>query len=246
MQQFKMISSTWKISIITSTPEIFPGPLEYSNIGKSLAEGKWSLEIIPLEKRQNSKKVKIDSPPAGGGPGMIMRADIVLPIIDNIRQHGDTRPLIVPAARGVKYDQKITKELVREEGLIFICGRFEGIDQRIIESTGALEISIGDYILTNGDIAAINIIDSCVRLLDGVLSTKTSIESESYENGLLEYPQYTLPRDYDGSKIPNVLLSGDHGAISKWRLSQSLLTTKKNRPDLYEKYQKKIKDSGSQ
>ena len=114
-----MSNVTWKISIITTTPELFPGPLQYSNIGKSLAEGKWRLEIIPLEKRQNNKKVKIDGSPAGGGPGMIMRADIVLPIINNIRKNGDTRPLIVPAARGIKYDQKITKDLVKNEGLIF-------------------------------------------------------------------------------------------------------------------------------
>ena len=240
-----MSKVTWKISIITTTPELFPGPLQYSNIGKSLAEGKWSLEIIPLEKRQNNKKVKIDGSPAGGGPGMIMRADIVLPIIKKMRLNGDKRPLIVPAARGIKYDQKITKELVKKEGLIFLCGRFEGIDQRIIELAGALELSIGDYILTNGDIAAINIIDSCVRLLDGVLSTKASVESESFEGGLLEYPQYTLPRDYDGSKIPDILLSGDHEAINKWRNSQSFLTTEKNRPDLYEKFQKKIKDPDS-
>ncbi|MBF12255.1 MAG: tRNA (guanosine(37)-N1)-methyltransferase TrmD [Flavobacteriaceae bacterium] len=240
-----MSSITWKISIITTTPEIFPGPLQYSNIGKSLADGKWSLEIIPLEKRKNNKKVKIDGSPAGGGPGMIMKADIVLPIINNMRESGDTRPLIVPAARGIKYDQKITKDLIRKDGLIFLCGRFEGIDQRIIESTGALELSIGDYILTNGDIAAINIIDSCVRLLDGVLSTQASTENESYEDGLLEYPQYTLPRDYGGLKIPDVLLSGDHGAISKWRYNQSLLTTEKNRPDLYRKYKKKTRDSDS-
>tara|TARA_B100000927_G_C16462964_1_gene468602 strand:+ start:175 stop:897 length:723 start_codon:yes stop_codon:yes gene_type:complete len=240
-----MSSITWKISIITTTPEIFPGPLQYSNIGKSLADGKWSLEIIPLEKRKNNKKVKIDGSPAGGGPGMIMKADIVLPIINNMRESGDTRPLIVPAARGIKYDQKITKHLIRKDGLIFLCGRFEGIDQRIIESTGALELSIGDYILTNGDIAAINIIDSCVRLLDGVLSTQASTENESYEDGLLEYPQYTLPRDYGGLKIPDVLLSGDHGAISKWRYNQSLLTTEKNRPDLYRKYKKKTRDSDS-
>tara|TARA_B100000575_G_scaffold98136_1_gene78315 strand:- start:5366 stop:6088 length:723 start_codon:yes stop_codon:yes gene_type:complete len=240
-----MSSITWKISIITTTPEIFPGPLQYSNIGKSLADGKWSLEIIPLEKRKNNKKVKIDGSPAGGGPGMIMRADIVLPIINNMRESGDTRPLIVPAARGIKYDQKITKHLIRKDGLIFLCGRFEGIDQRIIESSGALELSIGDYILTNGDIAAINIIDSCVRLLDGVLSTQASTENESYEDGLLEYPQYTLPRDYGGLKIPDVLLSGDHGAISKWRYNQSLLTTEKNRPDLYRKYKKKTRDSDS-
>ena len=240
-----MSSITWKISIITTTPEIFPGPLQYSNIGKSLADGKWSLEIIPLEKRKNNKKVKIDGSTAGGGPGMIMKADIVLPIINNMRESGDTRPLIVPAARGIKYDQKITKHLIRKDGLIFLCGRFEGIDQRIIESTGALELSIGDYILTNGDIAAINIIDSCVRLLDGVLSTQASTENESYEDGLLEYPQYTLPRDYGGLKIPDVLLSGDHGAISKWRYNQSLLTTEKNRPDLYRKYKKKTRDSDS-
>ncbi|MBU91917.1 MAG: tRNA (guanosine(37)-N1)-methyltransferase TrmD [Rhodobiaceae bacterium] len=240
-----MSSITWKISIITRTPEIFPGPLQYSNIGKSLADGKWSLEIIPLEKRKNNKKVKIDGSPAGGGPGMIMKADIVLPIINNMRESGDTRPLIVPAARGIKYDQKITKHLIRKDGLIFLCGRFEGIDQRIIESTGALELSIGDYILTNGDIAAINIIDSCVRLLDGVLSTQASTQNESYEDGLLEYPQYTLPRDYGGLKIPDVLLSGDHGAISKWRYNQSLLTTEKNRPDLYRKYKKKTRDSDS-
>lgn len=240
-----MSSITWKISIITTTPEIFPGPLQYSNIGKSLADGKWSLEIIPLEKRKNNKKVKIDGSPAGGGPGMIMKADIVLPIINNMRESGDTRPLIVPAARGIKYDQKITKHLIRKDGLIFLCGRFEGIDQRIIESSGALELSIGDYILTNGDIAAINIIDSCVRLLDGVLSTQASTENESYEDGLLEYPQYTLPRDYGGLKIPDVLLSGDHGAISKWRYNQSLLTTEKNRPDLYRKYKKKTRDSDS-
>ena len=228
----------WKVTVITTMPEIFPGPLNYSNVGKALDSGLWSLELIQIEKHKNGKKIKIDGPPAGGGPGMVMRADAVIPIIKKIKESGDNRPIIVPAARGMKYNQKYARKLIKEEGIIIICSRFEGIDQRIIDITGAIEMAIGDFILTNGDIAAINIIDSSVRLLDGVLNKKESTYIESYENDLLEHPHYTLPREYEGHQIPEILLSGDHDKIKLFRKNQSIQTTENNRPDLIKKYRK--------
>lgn len=233
-----MTNHKWKVTIITTTPEIFPGALDFSNVGRSLKNKIWDLEIIAIDKFKENKKLKIDGPPSGGGPGMILRADVVIPIIMNIKSKGDNRPIIIPAPRGIKYDQSIAKSLILEDGLIIVCGRFEGVDQRIVEATGATELSIGDYILTNGDIAAINIIDSCVRLIDGVINSKESIDSESYENNLLEYPQYTLPRNYNGFEIPQVLLEGNHKDIRDWRLKKSMEITKKHRPDLIKKYKK--------
>ncbi|MEL0184409.1 MAG: tRNA (guanosine(37)-N1)-methyltransferase TrmD [Hyphomicrobiales bacterium] len=231
----------WKVTVITSTPEIFPGPLGYSITGKALDDGLWSIDFIKIEKQKDKKKIKIDGPPAGGGPGMVLRADIIIPIIQQLRQSGDTRPLIIPAARGKKYQQNMAKEFVAGEGIIILCGRFEGIDQRIVQATNGIEISIGDFVLSNGDIAAINIIDSCVRLIDGVMNKKESKLSESFEDGLLEHPQFTLPREYDGYQIPDILLSGNHKKISEWRLAQSIETTKQNRPDLYQIHQDKSK-----
>jgi tRNA (guanine37-N1)-methyltransferase len=231
----------WKVTVITSTPEIFPGPLGYSITGKALDDGLWSIDFIQIEKQKDKKKIKIDGPPAGGGPGMVLRADIIIPIIQQLRQSGDTRPLIIPAARGKKYQQNMAKEFVAGEGIIILCGRFEGIDQRIVQATNGIEISIGDFVLSNGDIAAINIIDSCVRLIDGVMNKKESKLSESFEDGLLEHPQFTLPREYDGYQIPDILLSGNHKKISEWRLAQSIETTKQNRPDLYQIHQDKSK-----
>ncbi|MDG2187279.1 MAG: tRNA (guanosine(37)-N1)-methyltransferase TrmD [Hyphomicrobiales bacterium] len=240
-----MTRNTWKVTTITTTPEIFPGPLDFSNVGRSLKEDIWSLEIIRIDKFKDNKKLKIDSPPSGGGPGMILRADVVIPIIMNIREKGDKRPIIIPAPRGRRYEQEVARGLIKEDGIIIICGRFEGIDQRIVEATGATELSIGDYILTNGDIAAISIIDSCVRLLDGVINTKESISNESYENGLLEHPQYTLPRNYEGHQIPPILLTGNHKDIKSWRLKKSMEITKKHRPDLLRKYKKIIAKNDS-
>ncbi len=231
----------WKVTVITSTPEIFPGPLGYSITGKALDDGLWSIDFIKIEKQKDKKKIKIDGPPAGGGPGMVLRADIIIPIIQQIRQSGDTRPLIIPAARGKKYQQNMAKEFVAGEGIIILCARFEGIDHRIVQATNGIEISTGDFVLSNGDIAAINIIDSCVRLIDGVMNKKESKLSESFEDGLLEHPQFTLPREYDGYQIPDILLSGNHKKISEWRLAQSIETTKQNRPDLYQIHQDKSK-----
>ena len=231
----------WKFTVITSTPEIFPGPLGFSITGKALDDNLWSIDYVQIEKHKDKKKIKIDGPPTGGGPGMILRADIIIPVIQRLRKLGDTRPLIIPAARGIKYQQSIAKEFVAGEGIIILCGRFEGIDHRIVQATNGLEISTGDFVLTNGDIAAINIIDSCVRLIDGVMNKKESQFSESFEDGLLEYPQYTLPREYDGYKTPDILLSGNHKKISEWRMAQSIETTKQNRPDLYQMHQDKLK-----
>ena len=231
----------WKVTVITSTPEIFPGPLGYSITGKALDDGLWSIDFIQIEKQKDKKKIKIDGPPTGGGPGMVLRADIIIPIIQQLRQSGDIRPLIIPAARGKKYQQNMAKEFVAGEGIIILCGRFEGIDHRIVQATDGIEISTGDFVLSNGDIAAINIIDSCVRLIDGVMNKKESKLSESFEDGLLEHPQFTLPREYDGYQIPDILLSGNHKKISEWRLAQSIETTKQNRPDLYQIHQDKSK-----
>jgi len=233
-------NNNWTASVLTVTPEVFPGTLGISNAGKALKNGLWNLDIHNIKEYADKEKIRADGPPAGGGPGMILRADAILPIIDKIKLKADRRPIIVMTPRGKSFNQLDAKKYASGKGVIIICGRYEGIDQRVADSLGAIEVSIGDMVLSSGDIAATLVIDSCVRLIDGVMGKKESSFEESFENNLLEYPQYTLPRSYGEYEIPDVLLSGNHEKIKNWRMDKAISITKNNRPDLWKKY---LKDS---
>ncbi len=223
---------TWAATVLTVLPEMFPGPLGVSLSGKALAEKRWSLETIDIRKFATTRYGSVDDTPAGGGPGMVMRADILAAAIDSIARDG--RPLILLSPRGKPLTQARARELANGPGAILVCGRFEGIDQRVIDARAFEEISIGDYVLSGGELAAMTLIDAVVRLLPGVVGADASLEEESFENGLLEYPQYTRPQTWEGREIPAVLTSGHHKKIAEWRRAQSLELTKSRRPDLWE------------
>lgn len=223
---------TWAATVLTVLPEMFPGPLGVSLSGKALAEKRWSLETIDIRKFATTRYGSVDDTPAGGGPGMVMRADILAAAIDSIARDG--RPLILLSPRGKPLTQARARELASGPGAILVCGRFEGIDQRVIDARAFEEISIGDYVLSGGELAAMTLIDAVVRLLPGVVGADASLEEESFENGLLEYPQYTRPQTWEGREIPAVLTSGHHKKIAEWRRAQSLELTKSRRPDLWE------------
>ena len=225
-------NAPWRASVLTLLPAAFPGSLGLSNAGRALDQGLWSLEAHDIRDFATDKHRTVDGAPAGGGPGMVLRADITARAIDAARPEDDARPLLVASARGRPFDQALARELAAGPGVVIVCGRFEGIDQRVIEARHAQEVSIGDYVLSGGEIAALAIIDAIVRLLPGVMGDALSGAEESFENGLLEYPQYTLPREWEGRVIPEILLSGDHGKVEKWRRSEAEKTTSERRPDL--------------
>lgn len=222
-----------KVKILTLYPEIFPGFLGISLTGKALAEGKWSLETVNIRDYATDKYGSVDDTPCGGGAGMVMRADILGAAID---AHFKSGKLIYMTPRGKPLTQAKLHELSKEPELTIICNRFEGVDERIVEAYQPDEISIGDYVLTGGEQAAMILLDGVIRLIDGVLGNVDSAQEESFENGLLEYPQYTRPTEWKGLKVPDVLLSGHHANIAKWRKEQSLKITEKRRPDLLKKY----------
>jgi tRNA (guanine37-N1)-methyltransferase len=222
----------WRATILTLFPEMFPGPLGFSLAGDALARGVWSLEAKQIREHGIGRHRAVDDTPAGGGPGMIMRADVLAAALDAVVTVDDPRPRLLMTPRGRPLRQKRVRELASGEGAIVLCGRFEGVDERLIEARGLEEISIGDYVLSGGEIAALALIDACVRLLPGVMGEETSSHEESFEGGLLEYPQYTRPREFEGRAIPEVLLSGDHGKIARWRREQALRLTRERRPDL--------------
>ncbi len=222
-----------KIKVLTLYPEMFPGFLGFSLTGKALAEGKWRLETINIRNYATDKYGSVDDTPCGGGAGMVMRADILGSAID---AHLNKDHLIYMTPKGRPLTQAKLHELAQKENLMIICNRFEGVDERIIEEYHPDEISIGDYILTGGEQAAMVMIDGIVRLLDGVLGNTQSICSESFEDGLLEYPQYTRPIEWKGRKVPEILLSGHHQNIENWRKEQSLKQTQTRRPELLKKY----------
>jgi tRNA (guanine37-N1)-methyltransferase len=227
---------TWRATVLTLFPEMFPGPLGASLAGKALAEGRWALEAIDIRDFATDKHRSVDDTPAGGGAGMVMRADIAAASIDAARaQMPPATPTIYLSPRGVPLTQDRARALARGPGAILLCGRFEGIDQRVLEARAVEEISIGDYVLSGGELAAQVLIDCVVRLLPGVAGNEGSLTEESFASGLLEYPHYTRPRDWEGLAIPDVLLSGDHAKIAKWRREQSEAITKERRPDLWEK-----------
>jgi tRNA (guanine37-N1)-methyltransferase len=225
----------WRATVLTIFPEMFPGPLGLSLAGKALAEGKWALEAIDIRGFATDKHRSVDDTPSGGGAGMVMRADIAAAAIDAARASMPAgAPTIYLSPRGYPFMQEQARELAGGPGVILHCGRFEGIDERVLQARNVEEISIGDYVLSGGEIAAQVVIDAVVRLMPGVAGNDSSLAEESFAQGLLEYPHYTRPREWEGRAIPEVLLSGDHKAIAKWRREQAEKLTKARRPDLWQ------------
>jgi tRNA (guanine37-N1)-methyltransferase len=222
---------SWRADVITLFPELFPGPLGASVIGRGMTEGAWSLQTTQLREFATDRHRTVDDTPSGGGAGMVLKPDILAKAIDAV---ADERPRILMSPRGKPLTQQRVRELAAGPGAIIVCGRFEGVDQRVIEARALEEISIGDYVLAGGEVAAMVLIEAVVRLLPGVLGAAASHADESFEDGLLEYPQYTRPQVFEGREIPAVLTSGDHGKIEKWRRAESLALTKARRPDLIE------------
>jgi tRNA (guanine37-N1)-methyltransferase len=222
----------WRASVLTLFPEMFPGPLGVSLVGQALDAGLWSLATHQIRDFGLGRHRQVDDTPAGGGAGMVLRADVLAPALDAARDANPGSPLIYLSPRGRPFDQALARDLAAGPGAILLAGRFEGVDERVIEARGLAEISIGDYVLSGGELAAMVLIDACVRLLPGVLGAAASLAHESFENGLLEYPQYTRPRDFEGRPIPDVLLSGDHKAIEAWRQAEARRITAERRPDL--------------
>lgn len=227
-----MTQPPWRASILTLMPDMFPGPLGASLCGDALNRKVWNLNAHDIRDAGLGKHRSVDDTPAGGGPGMVIRADVLSAALDMHIEAEDPRPRLLMSPRGTPLTQAKVRSLSQGPGAIIICGRFEGIDERVITARNLEEISIGDYVLSGGELGAMVLVDACVRLLPGVMGDDTSGEDESFENGLLEYPQYTRPREWEGHAIPDVLLSGDHARIAAWRKEQSLALTKQRRPDL--------------
>jgi tRNA (guanine37-N1)-methyltransferase len=227
-----VIETMWCATVLTLFPEMFPGPLGVSLAGKALASGLWALEARDIRDSANDRHRSVDDTPAGGGPGMVLRADVVSAAIDAAGAAQD-RPRLLMSPRGRPLTQSRVMELAAGPGPLIVCGRFEGVDQRVIEARKLEEVSVGDYVLSGGEIAAMALIDACVRLLPGVMGKLASGTVESFSEGLLEYPQYTRPQEFEGRPIPDILLSGDHARITAWRLAEAEALTKARRPDLW-------------
>ena len=223
----------FRATVLTLYPEMFPGPLGVSLAGKALADTAWSLETVQIRDFATDRHRMVDDTPAGGGAGMVMKADGLARAVDAA---ADERPRLFMSPRGKPLSQERVRELAAGPGAIILCGRFEGVDERLIEARGFEEVSIGDYILSGGETAAIVVLDAIVRLLPGVMGNAQSGETESFETGLLEHPQYTKPQEWEGRRIPDVLLSGNHGAIEKWRRAEAEKLTQERRPDLWDRY----------
>lgn len=221
-------------TFITLTPEAYPGPLGASILGRARAEGLWVLETVDLRSFGLGKHKKVDDTPAGGGAGLVLRPDVAAAALDSVPAAG--RPLIYLSPRGKRFDQEMARKWAAGPGVVLFCGRFEGLDERVIEARGLQEISLGDFVLAGGDVAGMAMVEAAVRLLPGVAGNSASLTGESFETGLLEYPQYTQPREWEGLATPDVLLSGDHKRIEEWRLSRSKALTFERRPDLYAAY----------
>jgi tRNA (guanine37-N1)-methyltransferase len=224
----------WRASVLTIFPDVFPGPLGASLAGKALVAGSWSLDVVDIRSFATDKHRSVDDTPAGGGPGMVMKADVLGRAIDSAAT--DRRPRLLLSPRGAPLTQKRVEQLAADAGAVLVCGRFEGIDERVISARGLEEVSIGDYVLSGGEVAAMVLIDACVRLLPGVMGAAASRDEESFTGGLLEYPQYTRPQLWEGQPIPEVLLSGDHAKIAAWRRAEAERLTRERRPDLWERY----------
>ncbi len=226
----------WQAQVFTLYPEFFPGPLSKGLYGKALSKNLWNLNIVNIRDAAEDKHKTVDDTPYGGGSGMLLKADVLAKSLDQNKTEGEK--VIYLSPKGKKFDQNYARELSNEKSVSFICGHFEGVDERVLSTRNIEEISIGDYILSGGETAAFVVIDSILRLLPGVLGNENSRVDESFENGLLEYPQYTKPQIWEEKAVPEVLLSGDHSKIKDWRLSQSEAITRVRRPDLWQKYKK--------
>ena len=227
----------WKAQLITLFPQAFPGVLGESLTGKALKDGLWQLETFDLRRHGIGKHRNVDDTPAGGGAGMVLRPDVLAAAIHEARRKTTgVAPLIYLSPRGRPFDQAMARNLAKADGVTMICGRFEGVDERVLERFGVQEVSLGDFVMTGGEIAAQAMIDATVRLLPGVLGNADSVEDESFSNGLLEHPQYTKPAEWEGRKIPEVLLSGNHAKIAEWRQKMAEETTKARRPDMWATY----------
>ena len=226
----------WEAKVFTLYPEVFPGPLSKGLYGKALSKELWNLKVVNIRDAAEDKHKTVDDTPYGGGSGMLLKADILAKSLDQNKTESER--IIYLSPKGKKFNQLYAKELSKEKSVSFICGHFEGVDERVLSTRNIEEISIGDYVLSGGETAAFVVIDSILRLLPGVLGNEKSKEDESFENGLLEYPQYTKPQIWEEKAVPEVLLSGDHSKIKDWRLSQSEAITRDRRPDLWQKYKK--------
>ncbi len=233
----------YPVTVLTMFPEAFPGPLGVSLIGTAWRErGLWSLEPVDIRGFSDDRRGFLDDTPAGGGPGAVLKADVVARALDSL--DGPKRPLLYMSARGRPLTQARVKDWATADGLVVLCGRFEGVDQRVLDARGFEEVAVGDAVLAGGEAAAMVAIEACVRLLPGVLGQAASLESESFEDGLLEHPQYTRPRTFEGHDIPEVLLSGDHQKVARWREAQREKTTRERRPDLWAAFEGKTTPRG--
>jgi tRNA (guanine37-N1)-methyltransferase len=221
----------WRTSVLTIFPEMFPGPLGVSLCGKALAGGVWALDVVDIRDFATDKHRSVDDTPAGGGPGMVMKPDVLAHAID--ASATDARPRLLLSPRGTPLTQGRVEALCRAPGVILVCGRFEGVDERVIAGRNLEEVSIGDYVLSGGEIAAMALIDACVRLLPGVMGAPLSAADESFAESLLEYPQYTRPQVWEGRPIPDLLISGDHAKVATWRRAEAERLTRERRPDLW-------------
>ena len=239
----------WQAQILTLFPEIFPGPLGLSLAGKALEKKLWGMDVMQIRDHALDKHRSVDDTPAGGGAGMVLRSDVMGRAIDvaiSKRPEGitsDDWPLIYLSPRGKRLDQKMVHNFASKKGVTLICGRFEGLDERVIENRNALEVSLGDFVLSGGEIAALMLMDAVVRLIPGVIGEPETLREESFASGLLEYPQYTRPQMWEGLEIPDVLLSGHHGKIKEWRQEMSEILTKTRRPDLWKEYMRNKKEN---
>ena len=231
------MSFCWKSKVLTLFPEIFPGPLGISLAGQAIKKNLWSLETLNLRDYGIDGHASVDDTPFGGGPGMVLRPDVIDAALHVARQNAANLPLLVTSPRGVPLNQGRVRELANGPGLIILCGRYEGIDQRVIEEHRIEEVSVGDFVLSGGEPFAIALLDACVRLLPGVMGKPQSADEESFVDGLLEYPHYTRPQEWKGLQVPEVLLSGHHKNIQQWRETQAKAVTKERRPDLWNVYQ---------
>ncbi len=222
----------WLASVLTVFPDWFPGPLGASLAGDALKRGVWGLEALDIRAHGLGRHRAVDDTPAGGGPGMVMRADVIAAALDAATGPGDTRPRLYLSPRGAPLTQAHVRRLAAGPGVVLLCGRFEGVDERVIAGRQLAEVSIGDYVLAGGEMAAFVVLDAAVRLLPGVMGAASSGLEESFEAGLLEYPHYTRPRLFEGAAIPEVLLSGDHRRVAAWRRERALAITRERRPDL--------------